>query len=72
MRVLYVINTLYNGGAEAHLLLLARGVQQHDVTCEVAFLRESVGGGSIDLRGAFEAAGVRTHYLGCEKSYDLR
>ena len=72
MKVLYVINTLYNGGAEAHLLLLTQGVQALGGRCEVAFLRASVSGGSVDLREAFEAAGVRTHYLGCDKAYDLR
>jgi glycosyltransferase involved in cell wall biosynthesis len=38
----------------------------------VAYLRSTVSGGSVDLRDAFESAGIRTHYLNCEKSYDLR
>jgi glycosyltransferase involved in cell wall biosynthesis len=72
MNILYVITTLHKGGAEAHLLLLAQGVRALGATCEVAFLRATVGGGSIDLQQAFEGAGIRTHYLGCEKSYDVR
>jgi glycosyltransferase involved in cell wall biosynthesis len=72
MNVLYVINTLHRGGAEAHLLLLARGLRSQGVACEVAFLRSSVEGGSLDLRTAFEDASIATHYLGCEKSYDPR
>jgi glycosyltransferase involved in cell wall biosynthesis len=72
MNILYVITTLHKGGAEAHLLLLARGLQALGATCEVAFLRARVGGGSVDLREGFEAAGIRTHYLASEKSYDLR
>lgn len=72
MNVLFVTNTLHRGGAEAHLLLLARGLRERGVTCEVAFLRSSVSGGSLDLRDAFEEAHIATHYLGCERSYDLR
>lgn len=72
MNVLYVINTLHKGGAEAHLLLLARGLRSHGVNCEVAYLRSDVGGGSVDLRDVFEDAGIKTHYLGCERSYDPR
>jgi glycosyltransferase involved in cell wall biosynthesis len=72
MNVLYVINTLHQGGAEVHLLLLARGLQSRGVTCEVAFFRSTVAGGSIDLRERFEAGGIRTHYLASEKSYDVR
>jgi glycosyltransferase involved in cell wall biosynthesis len=72
MNVLQVANTLHQGGAEAHLLQLAKGLKGHGVTCEVAFLRSHVTGGSYDLRQIFEDAGVRTHYLNCERSYDLR
>lgn len=72
MNVLYVTNTLHKGGAEAHLLLLTQGLLARGVTCEVAFLRSAVEGGSLDLRDSFEAAGVRTHYLGCERSLDPR
>ena len=72
MRVLFAINTLHNGGAEAHLLLLATGLQLLGVSCEVAFLRSHVTGGSVDLRDTFEAAGIATHYLSGEKSYDPR
>ena len=72
MNVLQVANTLHQGGAEAHLLQLARGLKGYGVNCEVAFLRSHVAGGSSDLRQMFEDAGVRTHYLECERSYDLR
>lgn len=72
MNVLQLTNTLHRGGAEAHLLLLAKGLQSHGVTCEVAFLRATVTGGSSDLRETFEDAGIRTHYLACESSYDPR
>ncbi len=72
MRVLQVTNTLHRGGAEAHLLLLAKGLQSRGVMCDVAFLRAAVTGGSPDLRQTFEDAGIRTHYLGCEHSYDVR
>lgn len=72
MRVLQVTNTLHKGGTETHLLDLTTGLQTHGVTCEVAFLRSVVAGGSPDLREAFEAAGIRTHYLACEGPYDLR
>ncbi len=72
MNVLYVTNTLHRGGAEAHLLLLARGLKAEGVNCEVAFLRSTVEGGSVDLRDAFEQEGIRTHYLACERSYDIR
>lgn len=72
MNVLFVTNTLHRGGAEAHLLQLARGLRAHGVECEVAFLRSEVGGGSLDLRQAFEEDGIRTHYLECERSYDIR
>ena len=72
MNVLQVANTLHQGGAEAHLLLLAKGLKSHGVTCEVAFFRSNVTGGSFDLRQMFEDAGIRTHYLACERSYDLR
>jgi glycosyltransferase involved in cell wall biosynthesis len=72
MNILYVTNTLHRGGAEAHLLLLARGLKARGVHCEVAFLRSTVGGGSVDLRETFEQHGIRTHYLACERSYDLR
>lgn len=72
MNVLCVINTLHKGGAEAHLLLLAKGLLSRGVTCEVAYLRSAVGGGSVDLRDTFEDAGIRTHYLECERSYDPR
>jgi glycosyltransferase involved in cell wall biosynthesis len=72
MNVLSVITTLHKGGAEAHLLLLVQGLLARGVTCEVAFLRSRVKGGSIDLREAFERAGVRTHYLGCEHPFDPR
>ena len=72
MKILYVINTLHKGGAEAHLLLLTRGLQSRGLTCEVAFLRSTDAGGSVDLRGAFEDAGIRTHYLRCDNSFDPR
>lgn len=72
MNVLYVTNTLHKGGAEAHLLLLTRGLRARGVACEVAFLRSAVDGGSLDLREHFEAEGIPTHYLGCERSYDPR
>jgi glycosyltransferase involved in cell wall biosynthesis len=72
MNVLQVTNTLHKGGTEAHLLLLAKGLQSHGVTCEVAFLRSNVTGGSFDLRQMFEDVGIRTHYLACERSYDPR
>ena len=72
MNVLYVTNTLHRGGAEAHLLLLATGLRARGHHCEVAFLRSSVEGGSFDLRPSFEHAGIRTHYLDCERSYDPR
>jgi glycosyltransferase involved in cell wall biosynthesis len=72
MRILYVITTLHRGGAEAHLLQLAKGLQSRGETCQVAFLRSKVDGGSVDLRGAFEEAGVRTHNLDCERPYDVR
>ena len=72
MHVLHVTNTLHKGGAETHLLDLTSGLKRLGVTCEVAFLRSNVAGGSTDLREAFEASGVRTHYLACEGPYDLR
>jgi glycosyltransferase involved in cell wall biosynthesis len=72
MNILYVTNTLHKGGAEAHLLLLTQGLQAAGHSCEVAFLRSAVPGGSIDLRASFEAAGIRTHHLHCERSYDPR
>ena len=72
MKILYVINTLHKGGAEAHLLLLTRGLQSRGVTCEVAFLRSAAAGGSVNLRGTFEDAGIRTHYLRCDNSLDPR
>jgi glycosyltransferase involved in cell wall biosynthesis len=72
MNVLQVTNTLHKGGTEAHLFLLATGLQAHGITCEVAFLRAAVAGGSVDLRQTFEEAGIRTHYLACERSYDPR
>src|SRR4051812_41767542 len=72
MNVLYVTNTLHRGGAEAHLLLLATGLQTHGVTCEVAYLRSAVAGGSVNLRDTFENSRIKTHYLGCENSYDPR
>src|SRR5438477_4458382 len=72
MKVLQVINTLHKGGAEAHLLLLAKGLRRRGVDCEVAFLRTKVAGGSVDLRDAFEQAGVRTHYLASENPYNPR
>lgn len=72
MNVLYVTNTLHKGGTEAHLLLLAKGLQAFGVRCEIAFLRSKIHGGSVDLRDDFDKAGVRTHYLGCENSCDPR
>jgi glycosyltransferase involved in cell wall biosynthesis/SAM-dependent methyltransferase len=72
MNVLHVITALHKGGAEAHLLLLTKELQAQGAHCEVAYLRQHVGGGSIDLRSTFEAAGIRTHYLGCERSFDPR
>lgn len=72
MKVLQFTNTLHQGGAEAHILLLARGLKARGVTCEVAFLRSKVTGGSIDLRQRFEDAGIQTHYLACEHSLDPR
>lgn len=72
MKVLQFTNTLHQGGAEAHILLLARGLKARGVSCEVAFLRSKVTGGSIDLRQRFEDAGIRTHYLACEHSLDPR
>ena len=72
MHVLQVTNTLHKGGTETHLLDLTTGLRDLGVTCEVAFLRSVVAGGSPDLREAFEAAGIRTHYLACESPYDLR
>ncbi len=72
MNILYITNTLHKGGTEVHLLLLASGLQAMGVTCEVAFLRSKVIGGSVDLRDDFDKAGIRTHYLRCESSYDLR
>jgi glycosyltransferase involved in cell wall biosynthesis len=72
MHVLQVTNTLHKGGTEAHLLELTKGLKGLGVTCEVAFLRSAVTGGSTDLREVFEAEGIRTHYLACEGPYDLR
>jgi glycosyltransferase involved in cell wall biosynthesis len=72
MNILYVTNTLHRGGAEAHLLLLGTGLQARGAICEIAYLRSIVSGGSIDLRDTFESAGIKTHYLNCEKSYDPR
>ncbi len=72
MKVLSVITSVHEGGAEAHLLLLARGLQAQGVTCGVAFLRSAVAGGSVDLREHFERAGIRTYYLACESPYDPR
>lgn len=72
MKVLQFTNTLHQGGTEAHILLLAKGLQSNGVTCEVAFLRSKVAGGSIDLRQSFEDAGITTHYLACEHSLDPR
>ena len=72
MTILHVINTLHKGGAEAHLLLLTKGLQSHGVTCEVAFLRSTDAGGSVNLRGTFEDAGIRTHDLRCDNSFDPR
>jgi glycosyltransferase involved in cell wall biosynthesis len=72
MDVLFVTNTLHRGGAEAHLLLLGKGLRSRGVGCEVAFLRSAVEGGSVDMRDAFERAGIRSHYLACERFYDLR
>jgi len=72
MNVLQVANTLHRGGAEAHLLQLAKGLKGLGVTCEIAFLRSRVPGGSFDLRQMFEDHGIHTHYLDCEGSYDPR
>ncbi|MCG6533767.1 MAG: glycosyltransferase family 4 protein [Syntrophales bacterium LBB04] len=72
MKVLHVINALHKGGAEVHLLLLAKGMQAMGVTCDVAFLRSKVAGGSVDMRDDFDKAGIRTHYLKCESSCDPR
>jgi len=72
MNVLFVATTLHRGGAEMHLLLLARGLRAHGITAEVAFLRADVAGGSVDLRETFEREGIRTHYLGSERFYDPR
>lgn len=72
MNVLYITNTLHKGGAEVHLLILIKGMQALGVKCEIAFLRSKVTGGSDDLRNDFEHAGIRTHYMKCENSFDPR
>lgn len=72
MNILFITNTLHKGGTEAHLLLLAKGFQAYGLKCEVAFFRSKVIGGSVDLKDDFEYAGIRTHYLGCENSFDPR
>lgn len=72
MNILYVTNTLHKGGAEKHLLDMAKGLQNYGVKSEVAFLRSRVSGGSVDLRNDFEKAGIKTHYLGGEHSCDPR
>ena len=72
MKVLHIINSLHKGGAEAHLLMLMKGFRERGVDGEVAFLRQTVPGGSIDLREQFEEAGIPTHYLACESPYDVR
>lgn len=72
MNVLFITNTLHKGGAEVHLLLLAKGLQDLGIKCEIAFLRSQVPGGSIDLRSEFDKAGINTHYMRCENSFDPR
>ena len=72
MNLLFIMNTLRIGGAESHVLLLARGLQAHGVHCEIAYLRSGAAGGSADLAGEFERIGIQVHYLGCERSFDPR
>ena len=72
MNVLYITNTLHKGGAEAHILQLAKGLRAYGVYCEIAFLRSHVSGGSMNLESDFIKEGIRTHYLGCERSWDPR
>jgi len=72
VNILYITNTLHKGGAEQHLLVLTKGLQTYGVKSEVVFLRSKVPGGSIDLRKDFEKAGMKTHYILGEHSYDPR
>jgi len=63
VNTLFVINTLHQGGAEAHLLLLASGLIARGARCNVACLRSGVSGGSVDLRDDVFGGRVKTDLI---------
>lgn len=71
MRVLHLINTLSVGGAELHLLTLARHLKRQDVEVVVACLREQVKG-SRSLRPDFEKEHIGVVHLQADSRYDWR
>ncbi len=66
IRVLHLITSLDRGGAENHLLALARHVDRRRFTMEVAVL-----GWGGDLVPLFEDAGIRVHRLNARWRVDL-
>lgn len=57
-RVLHVITSIQVGGAEIHLLALAKGLQKDGWGCSVAYLK-----GRADLSAEYAAAGIPVHPL---------
>ncbi|HLY64691.1 MAG TPA: glycosyltransferase family 4 protein, partial [Chloroflexota bacterium] len=71
VRILQLITTLATGGAEMHLLSLARQLQRDGFEVTVACLRSDIPG-SRSLRGDFEAAGIRVIDLAAGRRLDVR
>jgi len=69
MKLAYVVNTLGAGGAESHLLCLARDMAQRGYSVLAVILKKDIQGGARSLEPDFIEAGVKVVYL---QSFALR
>lgn len=63
MKIVYLINTLGTGGAEAHLLNLVRDMMRRGYKVWVVILRKKVLGGAFNLEQEFDKTGANLIYL---------
>lgn len=63
MKIMYVVNAFGAGGAERHLLVLARHMVSAGHSVRIVALTEEIPGGSKSLKGEFALAGAQVEAL---------